>query len=137
MVSTSFLPGRIAFLPDRLVPYSLNKLLHIRCICILSFTFASANSLIAKPFFTNLRSYTINIKTSLVLALFFAVAFAASIVPNEEDDDCSVVWITVDGNVPETFAAVFAATSMEAPIVTSPSVSSSSGSVVSTSAAGN
>ena len=74
-------------------------------------------------------------KPSFVFALLFAGAFAAPVAPSDEDDDCSMVWITVDGDVPEPSTAAVSASTTEAPVVTSSSFAIIS--TVSISAAGN
>jgi len=76
-------------------------------------------------------------KTSLLFILFFAVAFTAPIAQNEEDDDCSIVWIAVDGNGPEPSATALSSSTAEAPVVTPTVISSSASETISTSASQN
>ncbi len=76
-------------------------------------------------------------KTSLLFVLFFAVAFAAPIAQNEEDDDCSIVWIAVDGNGPEPSATALSSPTAEAPVVTPTVISSSASETISISASQN
>lgn len=76
-------------------------------------------------------------ENSLLFVLFFAVAFAGPVAQNEADDDCSIVWITVDGNGPKPSATTLSSSSVGASIVTSSAMSFSASDTISTSASQN